>query len=149
MAVDVEFNPAAMLRNASLRVTSVRTELLQAVIERPHADVETLITMVTGQLGTVSKQAIYDALRVLTTAGLLRRIEPAGSPARYEARVGDNHHHVVCRICGVAGDVDCAVGSAPCLDPSDTHGFLLDEAEVTYWGTCPSCSNSDRETRIP
>ena len=128
------------LRGADLRVTRPRLAVLGAVHHHPHADTETLIDVVRRDLGEVSHQAVYDVLRVLTTAGLLRRIQPSGSVARYEARVGDNHHHVVCRSCGTIADVDCAVGEAPCLDPADHAGFVIDEAEVVYWGTCPDCS---------
>ncbi|MFI9815141.1 Fur family transcriptional regulator [Saccharothrix variisporea] len=131
-----------MLRRASLRVTSPRLAVLSAVHEHPHADTDSIIGVVRESLGTVSHQAVYDVLRALTTAGLLRRIEPPGSVARYEARVGDNHHHVVCRSCGVIADVDCAVGHAPCLTASDDHGFSIDEAEVVYWGTCPDCKSA-------
>ncbi|XVV00158.1 Fur family transcriptional regulator [Actinosynnema sp. CA-248983] len=131
-----------MLRRASLRVTSPRMAVLSAVHEHPHADTDSIIGVVRERLGTVSHQAVYDVLRALTTAGLLRRIEPSGSVARYEARVGDNHHHVVCRSCGVIADVDCAVGHAPCLTASDDHGFAIDEAEVVYWGTCPACKSA-------
>jgi Fe2+ or Zn2+ uptake regulation protein len=127
------------LRGAELRVTRPRLAVLAAVHEHPHSDTETLIDVVRRDLGEVSHQAVYDVLRVLTTAGLVRRIQPSGSVARYEARVGDNHHHVVCRTCGVIADVDCAVGEAPCLDPTDHAGFVIDEAEVVYWGTCPAC----------
>jgi Fe2+ or Zn2+ uptake regulation protein len=130
----------SLLRSASLRVTRPRVAVLIAVHERPHADTETLIGAARGDLGAVSHQAIYDVLRALTDAGLLRRIQPAGSVARYEARVGDNHHHVVCRECGSIADVDCAVAAAPCLHPSDQAGFSIDEAEITYWGRCPACT---------
>jgi Fe2+ or Zn2+ uptake regulation protein len=129
-----------MLRDVELRVTRPRVAVLVAVHERPHADTDALIHAVRADLGEVSHQAVYDVLRALTLAGLVRRIEPAGSVARYEARVGDNHHHVVCRSCGTIADVDCAVGDTPCLTASDTHGFVVDEAEVTYWGLCPDCS---------
>jgi Fur family transcriptional regulator, stress-responsive regulator len=128
-----------MLRGASLRVTRPRVAVLAAVHENPHADTDSLIGIVRARLGGVSHQAVYDVLGVLTAAGLLRRIEPPGSVARYEARVGDNHHHVVCRSCGAIADVDCAVGHAPCLVASDDHGFVIDEAEVVYWGLCPEC----------
>jgi Fe2+ or Zn2+ uptake regulation protein len=128
------------LRDADLRVTRPRLAVLGAVHRHPHADTETLIDAVRRDVGEVSHQAVYDVLRVLTTAGLLRRIQPSGSVARYEARVGDNHHHVVCRSCGAIADVDCAVGEAPCLDPVDGKGFVIDEAEVVYWGTCPQCT---------
>ena len=127
------------IRLAGLRVTAVRVTVLEAVDALPHGEVELLVRWVVERLGSVSKQAVYDALQALSTARLVRRIEPAGSPARYEARVGDNHHHVVCRACGAASDVDCAVGSTPCLEPSELHGYLLDEAEVTFWGLCPAC----------
>src|SRR6187549_1877950 len=123
------------LRAADLRVTRPRVAVLTAVQARPHADTDSIIGAVRQDLGGVSHQAVYDVLRALTTAGLLRRIEPAGSVARYELRVGDNHHHVVCRSCGAIADVDCAVGEAPCLTASDSHGFLIDQAEVVYWGT--------------
>lgn len=130
------------LRGASLRVTRPRLAVLAAVHAHPHADTDSLIRVVREELDTVSHQAVYDVLRALTVAGLVRRIEPAGSVARYEARVGDNHHHVVCRYCGAIADIDCAVGSAPCLTASDTRGFTIDEAEVTYWGECPDCCPS-------
>ena len=129
-----------MLRGAGLRVTRPRVAVLGAVFAHPHADTESIIGVVREDLPDVSHQTVYDALRALTDAGLLRRIQPAGSVARYESRVGDNHHHVVCRSCGAIDDVDCAVGETPCLTASDDHGYALDEAEVTYWGLCPSCS---------
>ena len=128
-----------MLRGAALRVTRPRISVLGAVHRHPHADTESIIGAVRADLGEVSHQAVYDVLRALTTAGLVRRIQPSGALARYEARVGDNHHHVVCRSCGVIADVDCAVGHAPCLTAYDDYGFAIDEAEVTYWGLCPSC----------
>ncbi len=113
--------------------------VLAAAYDHPHADTDTLLRLVRENLGEVSHQAVYDVLRALTSAGLLRRIQPSGSVARYESRVGDNHHHVVCRSCGAIADVDCAVGHAPCLKASDDHGFTIDEAEVTYWARCPEC----------
>jgi Fe2+ or Zn2+ uptake regulation protein len=128
------------LRRSGLRVTAVRVTALDVVATMPHLEVEALWREVGRRLGSVSKQAVYDALEVLAGAGLVRRIQPAGSPARYEARAGDNHHHVVCRSCGAAADVDCAVGAAPCLEPSDAHGYLVDEAEVVFWGICPACA---------
>ncbi|MGH3860993.1 Fur family transcriptional regulator [Actinokineospora sp.] len=131
-----------MLRGVSLRVTRPRVAVLSVVHDRPHADTDSIIGAVREGLGGVSHQAVYDVLRALTTAGLLRRIEPPGSVARYEARVGDNHHHVVCRSCGAIADVDCAVGDTPCLTASDDHGFAIDEAEVIYWGLCPGCSTT-------
>jgi Fur family transcriptional regulator, stress-responsive regulator len=129
-----------LLRDASLRVTRPRLAVLRAVHAAPHADTDTLIGTVRADLGEVSHQAVYDVLRALTAAGLVRRIQPTGSVARYEARVGDNHHHVVCRSCGTVADVDCAVGEIPCLTASQDHGFVIDEAEVVYWGLCPECS---------
>ena len=129
-----------MLRGVSLRVTSPRVAVLTAVHEHPHSDTDSILGHVRATLGAVSHQAVYDVLRVLTAAGLLRRIQPMGSVARYETRVGDNHHHVVCRSCGVIADVDCAVGEAPCLTASHDNGFVLDEAEVIYWGLCLDCS---------
>jgi len=130
----------SVLRDASLRVTRPRLAVLGAVHDNPHVDTDTVIRLVRADLGAVSHQAVYDVLRVLTEAGLLRRIQPAGATARYESRVGDNHHHVVCRSCGAIADVDCAVGHAPCLTASDGHGFVVEEAEVVYWGTCPDCA---------
>jgi Fur family ferric uptake transcriptional regulator len=129
-----------LLRDAQLRVTRPRLAVLEAVGRRPHLDTESVIAAVREDVGMVSHQAVYDVLRALTDAGLLRRIQPTGSVARYEARVGDNHHHVVCRGCGAIADVDCATGEAPCLNASDDHGFAIDEAEVVYWGTCPDCT---------
>jgi Fur family transcriptional regulator, stress-responsive regulator len=131
-----------MLRDAELRVTRPRVAVLTAVFDHPHADTASLIEAVRGDLGDVSPQAVYDVLRALTDAGLLRRIEPAGSVARYESRVADNHHHLICRGCGAIADVDCAVGETPCLTASETHGFTIDEAEVIYWGTCPDCATA-------
>jgi Fur family ferric uptake transcriptional regulator len=128
-----------MLRGASLRVTRPRVAVLAAVHQHPHADTESVITAVREDLSEVSHQAVYDVLRALTGAGLVRRIQPAGSVARYEARAGDNHHHVVCRSCGAITDVDCAVGHAPCLTAQDESGYEIDEAEVTWWGRCPEC----------
>jgi Fur family ferric uptake transcriptional regulator len=131
-----------MLRGASLRVTRPRIAVLAAVHDHPHADTDSIIGVVRAELGDVSTQAVYDVLRALTDTGLVRRIEPAGSVARYESRVADNHHHVVCRSCGAVADVDCALGHTPCLTASDDHGYSIDEAEVTYWGLCPTCSTA-------
>ena len=128
------------LRDAGLRITKQRIAVLDAVGENPHTVVDRILAAVREKLGTVSTQAVYDALAALTEAGLVRRIEPAGSPARFERRVGDNHHHVVCRTCGEIEDVDCAVGFTPCLRANETHGYLIDEAEVVYWGKCPDCA---------
>jgi Fe2+ or Zn2+ uptake regulation protein len=134
-----------LLRGASLRVTRPRVAVLGAVHEHPHADTHSIIGHVREDLGGVSPQAVYDVLQALTDAGLVRRIQPRGSVARYESRVGDNHHHVICRSCGAIADVDCAVGVAPCLDVVEDQGFVIDEAEVIYWGLCPGCST----THIP
>jgi Fur family transcriptional regulator, stress-responsive regulator len=131
-----------MLRRASLRVTRPRVAVLAAVHEHPHADTNSIIGLVREDLGEVSHQAVYDVLRALTAAGLVRRIHPAGSVARYESRVGDNHHHLVCRSCGAIADVDGAVGSTPRLSASGDHGYAIDETEVTYWGMCPGCSTA-------
>jgi len=128
-----------MLRATPLRVTRPRLAVLAAVHAHPHADTDSIIGAVRRELPQVSHQAVYDVLRALTAAGLVRRIQPSGSVARYESRVGDNHHHVVCRSCGAIADVDCAVGEAPCLTASDDQGFWIDEAEVIYWGICPEC----------
>ncbi len=130
---------AEELRGAGLRVTAARVALLEAVREGDHLGVEAIASGVRERIGHVSLQAVYEALHALTAAGLLRRIEPAGPP-RFEGRVGDNHHHVVCRSCGAVADVECAVGEAPCLTAADDQGFSIDEAEVTYWGLCPDCS---------
>jgi Fur family transcriptional regulator, stress-responsive regulator len=132
-----------VLRSASLRVTGPRLAVLRAVHDHPHADTESVFIIVRKRLGAVSLQAVYDVLRALVTAGLVRRIQPAGLAARYEARVGDNHHHVVCRSCSAIDDVACAVGSAPCLTASDDYGYAIDEAEVIYWGLCPRCATAD------
>ena len=133
-------NDLEQLRARGLRVTASRLAVFRAVAGTSgHPDVETIAVRARGMIGTLSTQAVYDALHALTAAGLVRRIEPAGSPARFETRVGDNHHHVVCRVCGAAHDVDCILGDAPCLSPPDAGGFLIDEAEVTFWGICPDC----------
>jgi len=130
------------LRAVGLRVTRPRLAVLDAVHAHPHLDTEALISAARTRLDAISHQAVYDVLRVLTDTGLVRRIQPRGSVARYEARVGDNHHHLVCRDCGAIVDVDCAVGAAPCLTPSDDAGFVVDEAEVVYWGRCPACATA-------
>ena len=133
---------AEELRGAGLRVTAARAALLETVRGGDHLDAEAIAAGVRDRVGHVSLQAVYEALHALAAAGLIRRIEPAGSPTRYEGRVMDNHHHVVCRSCGVVADVDCATGEAPCLTASDDHGFSIDEAEVVYWGLCPNCSTA-------
>ena len=133
---------AQELRGAGLRVTAARVALLETVRDGDHLGVEAIASAVRDRIGHISLQAVYDALYALTGAGLVRRLEPAGSPARFEGRVGDNHHHVVCRSCGVVADVDCAVGEAPCLTASEDHGFSIEEAQVIYWGQCPACSTA-------
>jgi Fur family ferric uptake transcriptional regulator len=132
-----------LLRSHDLRVTRPRIAVLHAVHSHPHADTNSIIDYVREELPGVSHQAVYDVLAALTRAGLLRRIQPPGSVARYEARVGDNHHHLVCRICGAVADVDCAVGASPCLTASENHGYMIDEAEVILWGLCPECLAND------
>ena len=138
MQPETEFE--RVLRGAGLRVTRPRVAVLSAVHEHPHADTDSLISAVRDRAGDVSHQAVYDVLRALTGAGIVRRIQPSGSVARYETRTGDNHHHVVCRSCGAIADVDCAVGYTPCLTAADDSGFAIDEAEVVYWGRCPACA---------
>ena len=133
---------AEELRAAGLRVTAARVALLETVRDGDHLGVEAIAAGVRHRVGHVSLQAVYEALHALTAAGLVQRIEPAGSPARFEGRVSDNHHHVVCRSCGAVADVDCAVGETPCLTASDDHGFSIDEAQVIYWGLCPGCSTA-------
>jgi Fe2+ or Zn2+ uptake regulation protein len=142
MPVGSEFE--RMLRGAALRVTRPRLAVLAAVHAHPHADTDSIIGQVRRDVGVVSHQAVYDVLRVLTDAGLLRRFQPMGSVARYEAQAGDNHHHVVCRTCGAIADVDCAVGYAPCLTAPDDSGYQIGEAEVIYWGHCPDCVAAGR-----
>jgi Fe2+ or Zn2+ uptake regulation protein len=134
-----------MLRGAALRVTRPRVAVLTALHTIPHADTDSIIAAVRADLGEVSHQAVYDVLRALTEVGLLRRIQPTGMVARYESRVGDNHHHLVCRSCGMVADVDCATGAAPCLTPSEHQGFVIDQSEVTHWGLCPDCQQQRRE----
>jgi len=142
---------AAALRDAGLRVTASRLAVLSAVGEGDHLTAEQVATVVRDRVGTISTQAVYDVLSALTGAGLTRRIEPAGSPARYETRVGDNHHHVICRVCGAVSDVDCVIGEPPCVLPTDSGGYVIDEAEVTFWGLCPSCQTTSipHEKEIP
>ena len=135
-----EHDVADVLREHGLRVTGPRVAVYAALQTLPHATADDVTTHVRGALGTVSNQAVYDVLAALEDVGLVRRIEPAGHPARFESRVADNHHHVVCRTCGRIDDIDCAVGEAPCLDAGKASGFVIDEAEVTYWGLCPACT---------
>ena len=145
--MDGGIEPQALLRARGLRVTRPRLAVLDILGQGGHLEVEEITRQARQRLDSVSTQAVYDVFGALARAGLARRIEPAGSPARYEARSGDNHHHIVCRGCGAIADVDCATGAAPCLDPSQTHGFALDEAEVTYWGLCPKCQQLAAEDR--
>lgn len=140
------FDSRAQLRAVGLRVTAPRLAVLDAVAAQPHSDADAVAAQVRQQLGSVSTQAVYDVLKACVNAGLLRRIEPAGSPARFETRTGDNHHHLVCRSCGKVVDVDCVVGRAPCLEPSDDHGFEIDEAEVVFWGRCGECLKNSAES---
>ncbi|MEC5125428.1 Fur family transcriptional regulator [Verrucomicrobiales bacterium BCK34] len=131
--------PAILLREHGVPVTAQRIAVLKAVSELPHSTADAIAGRVRDSIGAISKQAVYDALGMLTSKGLVRRIQPAGSPALFENRVGDNHHHVICRSCGKTADVDCAVGKRPCLTAADNSGFVIDEAEVIYWGRCPDC----------
>jgi Fur family transcriptional regulator, stress-responsive regulator len=134
--------PEATLRRHGLHVTAQRLAVLRAVSDRPHSTADDIYAAVGAELGAISRQTVYDALAALTDRGLFRRIQPAGSSARYENRVGDNHHHLVCRACGRMVDVDCAVGDTPCLTASDDAGYEIDEAEVVYWGRCPECTSA-------
>jgi Fur family transcriptional regulator, stress-responsive regulator len=138
---------AALLRRHGVQVTAQRLAVLRAVAERPHSSADDIDTVVRAGLGAISRQAVYDALGILTDKGIIRRIQPAGSPARYEDRVGDNHHHLICRTCGRMVDVDCAVGSTPCLTAADDWGYEVDEAEVIYWGRCPECAAATSQDR--
>ncbi|MFC8047769.1 Fur family transcriptional regulator [Nocardia sp. NPDC057353] len=146
----MDTEPRDWLRRANLRVTAPRLAVLETVAAHPHSDADRIAAAVRKQLGAVSTQAVYDVLRACVRAGILRRIEPAGSAALYETRIGDNHHHLVCRGCGAIADVDCVLGAAPCLHPDDAHGFVLDEAEVVFWGRCADCAQStDSPRRLP
>ena len=142
-------DPAELLRQRGYRVTGQRLAVLRAVSARPHMTADAVADIVRADLGAISLQAVYDVLGVLVEVGLIRRIQPAGSPARFEARVSDNHHHVICRICGSTADVDCAVGSAPCLTPFDDMGYVIDEVEVNYWGICPRCQSRNLDKTQP
>jgi Fur family ferric uptake transcriptional regulator len=137
-------SPTDLLRDHGVQVTAQRLAVLQAVADQPHSTTDDVAGRVRDQIGAISRQAVYDALGVLTDKGLIRRIQPAGSSARYERRVGDNHHHLICRTCGRTVDVDCAVGAAPCLTAAADAGFEVDEAEVVYWGRCPDCAAAGR-----
>jgi Fur family ferric uptake transcriptional regulator len=132
-------DPADLLREQGLQVTAQRLAVIAAVSDRPHATADDIAEAVRTEIGVISRQAVYNALGILAEKGLIRRIQPAGSPARYEDRVGDNHHHLICRACGRMVDVDCAVGVAPCLTAAVDSGYEIDEAEVLYWGRCPDC----------
>ena len=139
MSAQPSIDPADLLRQHSVQVTAQRLAVLRAVSERPHGTADDVAEVVRAEIGAISRQGVYDALGVLVDKGLVRRIQPAGSSARYEQRVGDNHHHLVCRSCGETVDVDCAIGTAPCLHAADDQGYEIDEAEVIYWGLCPAC----------
>ncbi|MGE3277940.1 MAG: Fur family transcriptional regulator [Vicinamibacterales bacterium] len=136
--------PADLLRERGIQVTAQRLAVFRAVSGQPHITADRVAELVRGEIGTISLQSVYDALGLLVAEGLIRRIQPAGSPALYEDRVGDNHHHLICRVCGRVVDVDCAAGSAPCLAASDDRGYEIDEAEVAYWGRCPECQAAAR-----
>lgn len=140
----MQSDPAQFLREHGLQVTAQRLAVLKAVSEQPHCTADNVAENVRAEIGTISKQAVYDALGLLAEKGLIRRIQPAGSPALYEDRVGDNHHHVICRVCGHTADVDCAVGKTPCLTAANSSGYDIDEAEVIYWGKCPKCQRAHR-----
>jgi Fur family transcriptional regulator, stress-responsive regulator len=139
-------NPAELLRQHGLQVTAQRLAVLRAVSSHPHVTADAVAEAVKAEIGAISHQAVYDALGALVTARLIRRIQPAGSPARFEDRVGDNHHHLICRVCGRMVDIDCAVGAAPCLNAADDMGYEIDEAEVVYWGRCPECLGRSERT---
>lgn len=144
-AEPAEPQPADLLRQHGLQVTAQRLAVMRAASAHSHGTAEELAEVVRGEIGAISRQAVYDALGVLVEKGLLRRIQPSGSPARYEARVADNHHHLICRGCGAIVDVDCAVGAAPCLHAADDHGYAIDQAEVIYWGRCPNCRETPHQ----
>ena len=148
-AVGVATDPADLLRQSGIQVTAQRLAVLRAVAGRPHITADGVAEVARAEIGAISLQSVYDALGVLVAEGLVRRIQPAGSPARFEDRVGDNHHHLICRICGRLVDVDCATGSAPCLTASDDRGYEIDEAEVAYWGRCPDCQRQSQDRSQP
>ena len=141
-------DPADLLRERGIQVTAQRLAVLRAVSGQPHITADSVSEVVRAEIGAISLQSVYDALGVLVDAGLIRRIQPAGSPARFEDRVGDNHHHLICRVCGRLVDVDCAAGEAPCLTAADDQGYEIDEAEVAYWGRCPDCLAQSRATAL-
>ena len=142
-------DPKQQLRSSGLHVTAQRLAILRAVGSHPHATAEDILEMVRAEIGTISKQAVYDGLSVMSDKGIIRRIQPAGSPARFEDRVGDNHHHLICRGCSLMFDIDCAVGYTPCLTADHDHGFVIDEAEVVYWGYCAACVSERDPARAP
>lgn len=144
MTAESSTDKAAFLRGHGVQVTAQRLAVLGAVEERPHSTADDIDRLARAEIGAISRQAVYDALDALTSKGILRRIQPAGSPARYETRIDDNHHHLICRTCNRMVDVDCAVGYTPCLEASDAAGYEIDEAEVIYWGRCPDCIRRDR-----
>jgi len=145
----LSIDPAGLLRQRGIQVTAQRLAVLRAVAAQPHVTAERVADIVRAEIGAISLQSVYDALGVLVAEGLLRRIQPAGSPARFENRVGDNHHHLICRTCGRMIDVDCAVGSAPCLTAVEDSGYEIDEAEVVYWGRCPDCVSAATPSNTP
>ena len=138
----MENDAAALLRERGIQVTAQRLAVMRAVSGQPHITADAIAEVVRAEIGAISLQAVYDALSLLAAEGIIRRIQPSGSPARYEDRVGDNHHHLICRVCGRVVDVDCALGATPCLTPSDDRGYEIDEAEVAYWGLCPNCQEN-------
>ena len=140
--------PAELLRSRGIQVTAQRLGVLRAVAGQPHLTADAVAAIVRAEIGAISLQSVYDALTLLVAEGLLRRIQPAGSPARFEDRVGDNHHHLICRVCGRVVDVDCAAGSAPCLTAADDSGYEIDEAEIAYWGRCPDCQSPARRRTL-
>lgn len=142
----MHFDPAVLLRDKGIYVTAPRVAALRVVHSHPHATADDVLQAVTDEIGAVSRQSIYDTLNTLTELGLLRRIQPPDSPARYETRINDNHHHLMCRGCTLVIDIDCAVGERPCLTASESHDFIIDEAEVVYWGYCPSCQKDQKIT---
>lgn len=142
-------DPTDLLRLKGIQVTAQRLAVLRAVSAQPHISADRVAEIVRAEIGAISLQAVYDALGVLVTGGLIRRIQPSGSPARFEDRVGDNHHHLICRLCGRVVDIDCAIGSAPCLTAFDNYGYEIDEAEVAYWGRCPDCLSAAKRRSKP
>ena len=147
--VTAAIDPVETLRRHGVQVTAQRLAVMRAVSAHPHSTADDIEELARSEIGAISRQAVYDALGTLTDRGLIRRIQPARSPARYEDRVADNHHHLVCRRCGITVDVDCVDGDAPCLQPGDARGFVIDEAEVVFWGTCPACQQAPTNEGAP